>query len=249
MLSDLADEIRSPTHAEDLKFRLATVELLRTAKKYYTYRELAAKTNLPVTVLSRYVKGHVLPNKERAQQLWCILSRIVGIENEFKRKIKFNGDGYFESSLLTGDITLLRQAANYAIAKFAGKRITKVLTAAVDGIPLATIVANALGVNLVIAKTSKEAGVSSFLEESCVLNDLGYAITFYIPRDSIKKRDSVLLVDGVIKSGEVQRALLNLIYKAKAEVAGIFAMVSIGDSWIQKVKVPPESPIEIILKL
>ncbi|MEM2321087.1 MAG: adenine phosphoribosyltransferase [Candidatus Bathyarchaeia archaeon] len=249
MLSDLTDEVRSPTHAEDLKFRLATVDLLRTAKKYYTYRELAAKTNLPVTVLSRYVKGHVLPNKERAQHLWCILSRMVGIENEFRRRIKFNDDGYFDNTLLTSDIILLRQAANYAVAKFAGKRITKVLTAAVDGIPLATMVANALGVNLIIAKTSKEAGISYFLEETYILNDLGYAITFYVPKDSVKKRDSVLLVDGVIKSGEIQKALLNLIYKAKAEVAGIFAMVSMGDSWIHKVKIPSECPVEIILRL
>lgn len=249
MLSDLTEEIRSPTHAEDLKFRLATVELLRTAKKHYTYRELAAKTNLPVTVLSRYVKGHVLPNKERAQHLWCVLSKIVGIENEFRRRIKFDNNGFFDNTLLTGDIILLRQAANYAIAKFAGKRITKVLTAAIDGIPLATMVANALGVNLIIAKTTKEVGIPFFLEETCALNDLGYAITFYIPRDSIKKRDSVLIVDGVIKSGEIQRALLNLVYKAKAEAAGIFAMVSIGESWTQKLKMPPESPIEVILRL
>jgi len=48
------------THAEDLKLRLMTIELLRTAKKEYTYRELSVKTNLPVTVLSRYAKGHVL---------------------------------------------------------------------------------------------------------------------------------------------------------------------------------------------
>jgi transcriptional regulator with XRE-family HTH domain len=49
------------THAEDLKLRLMTIELLRTAKykRNITYRELASKTGLPVTVLSRYAKGHV----------------------------------------------------------------------------------------------------------------------------------------------------------------------------------------------
>ncbi|MBS7606041.1 MAG: adenine phosphoribosyltransferase [Candidatus Bathyarchaeia archaeon] len=249
MFDDLVDEFKSSTHMEDLKFRLATVELLRTAKKYYTYRELSAKTNLPVTVLSRYVKGHVLPNKERARDLWCTLSKIVGIENEFKKRVRFDENGYFDNTFIAGDIILLRQAANYAIAKFAGKRITKVLTAAVDGIPLATMVANALGVNLVIAKTMKEAGVSSFLEETCVLSESGYTLTFYIPRDSIKKRDSVLIVDEVIKGGEVQKALLNLVYKAKAEVAGVFAMISIGDSSIRKMKLPPDCPVEVVLRI
>lgn len=249
MLEDLTEEIRPLTHAEDLKFRLATVELLRIAKKHYTYRELSAKTDLPVTVLSRYVKGHVLPNKERARQLWESLSKIVGLENEFRKRLRFNEDGYFDNTPFVGDIILLRQAANYAIAKFAGKRITKVLTAAVDGVPLATMVANALGVNLVVAKTTKEVGVSSFIEETYVLSDSGYTLTLYIPRDSIKKRDSVLIVDDIIKSGETQMALLNLVYKAKSEVAGIFAMISIGDSWIKKMKVPPSCPIEIILKI
>jgi len=249
MLEDLTEEIKSSTHAEDLKFRLATVELLRTAKKYYTYRELSAKTDLPITVLSRYVKGHVLPNKERARQLWDALSKIIGLENEFRRKLKFSDDGFFDNTLLVGDIILLRQAANYAVAKFAGKRVTKVLTAAVDGVPLATMVANALGVNLVIAKTTKEVGVSFFLEETYVLGDSGRTLTLYIPRDSIKKRDSVLIVDDVIKSGETQRALLNLVYKAKSEVAGVFAMICVGDSWIRKMKLPSDCPVEVILKI
>lgn len=250
MLPDLAsDEIKVSTHTEDLKFRLATVELLRTAKKHFTYRELAAKTDLPVTVLSRYAKGHVLPNIERARKLWDVLSKMVGLENEFKRRLKFNNDGYFDNTLIVGDIILLRQAANYAIARFAGKRITKVLTAAVDGIPLTTMVANALGVNLVIAKTTKEVGVQSFIEETYVLSDSGYTLTLYIPRDSLRKKDSVLIVDDIIKSGETQNALLNLVYKAKSEVAGIFAMISIGDAWMKRMKIPQECPVEIILRL
>ncbi|MEM1990597.1 MAG: phosphoribosyltransferase family protein, partial [Candidatus Bathyarchaeia archaeon] len=250
MLHDLSsDEVKVSTHAEDLKFRLATVELLRTAKKYFTYRELSAKTDLPVTVLSRYAKGHVLPNKDRARQLWNALSKIIGLENEFKRRLRFNKDGYFDNTLLISDIVLLRQAANYAIAKFAGKRITKVLTAAVDGVPLATMVANALGVNLVIAKSSKEVGVPSFLEETYVLSNSGYTLTLYIPRDSIKKRDSVLIVDDIIKSGETQNALLNLVYKARAETAGIFAMIAVGDEWIERMKIPPDCQVEVILKL
>jgi len=245
----MSNGMKTSTHAEDLKFRLATVELLRTAKKYYTYRELSMKTDLPVTVLSRYAKGHVLPNIERARKLWEALSKIIGLEGEFKRRLKFNSEGYFDNTLLIGDIILLRQAANYAITRFAGKRVTKVLTAAVDGVPLATMVANALGVNVVIAKQNKEVGVSSFIEETYVLNNSGYTITLYVPKDAIKKRDSVLIVDDVIKSGETQNALLNIVRKAKADIAGLFAMIAIGDLWKKKINIPPNCPIEIILNL
>ncbi|MFB0514441.1 MAG: adenine phosphoribosyltransferase, partial [Candidatus Bathyarchaeia archaeon] len=108
------------THAEDLKLRLITIELLRTAKKQYTYRELSSKTGLPVTVLSRYAKGHVLPNTERARLLWQTLSKMVGLHVELRRRIVFNKDGYFDNTKIIGDFNLLRQAAHHALATFAG---------------------------------------------------------------------------------------------------------------------------------
>jgi len=236
------------THAEDLKLRLMTIELLRTAKykRNITYRELASKTGLPVTVLSRYAKGHVLPNTARAKQLWKVLTKLVGLETELRSRIKFDEDGYFDNTDIIGDFNILQQAANHALANFAGKRVTKVLTAAVDGIPLATMVANALGVNLIIAKRSKEVGVKAFLEETYALRDSGVTMTLYIPKDAIKKRDSVLIVDDMIKTGETQVALVNLVRKAKAEISGVFSIVSVGEEWKKKLKLSGECPIEVI---
>jgi adenine phosphoribosyltransferase len=237
------------THAEDLKLRLMTIELLRTAKykRNITYRELASKTGLPVTVLSRYAKGHVLPNTARAKQLWKVLTKLVGLETELRSRIRFDEDGYFDNTDIIGDFNILQQAANHALANFAGKRVTKVLSAAVDGIPLATMVANALGVNLVIAKRGKEVGVKVFLEETYVLGkDSGVTMTLYIPKESVKKRDSVLIVDDMIKTGETQVALVNLVRKAKAEISGVFSLIAVGEEWKKRLKVSGECPIEVI---
>ncbi|MBC7130852.1 adenine phosphoribosyltransferase [Candidatus Bathyarchaeota archaeon] len=236
------------THVEELKFRLMTIELLRTAKykRNITYRELSVKTGLPVTVLSRYAKGHVLPNAERARQLWKVLMKFVGLENEIRSRIKFNEYGYFDNTDIIGDANILQQAANHALAKFAGKRVTKVFTAAVDGIPLATMVANALGVSLVIAKRNKEVGVKNFIEETYVLKDSGVTMTLYVPKDAIRRRDSVLIVDDMIKTGDTQAALVNLVRKAKAEISGFFSLIAIGEEWKAKIKLPDNCPIEII---
>ena len=237
------------THAEDLKLRLMTIELLRTAKykRNITYRELASKTGLPVTVLSRYAKGHVLPNTARAKQLWRVLTKLVGLEPELRSRIKFDEEGYFDNTEIVGDFNILQQAANHALASFAGKRVTKIFTAAVDGIPLATMVANALGVNLVIAKRNKEVGVKAFLEETYVLGrDSGVTMTLYIPKEVIKKRDSVLIVDDMIKTGETQAALVNLVRKAKAEISGIFSLIAVGEEWKRRLKPTSESPVEVI---
>jgi adenine phosphoribosyltransferase len=236
------------THAEDLKLRLMTIELLRTAKykRNITYRELASKTGLPVTVLSRYAKGHVLPNTARAKQLWKVLSKIVGLETELRSRIKFDEDGYFDNTEIVGDFNILQQAANHALANFAGKRVTKVLSAAADGIPLATMVANALGVNLAVAKRNKEVGVKAFLEETYVLRGSGVTMTLYIPKEAIKKRDSVLVVDDMIKTGETQVALVNLVRKAKAEMSGLFSLIAVGDEWKRVLKLSGECPVEVI---
>ena len=236
------------THAEELKLRLMTIELLRTAKykRNITYRELSSKTGLPVTVLSRYAKGHVLPNTARAKQLWKVLTKIVGLERELRSRIKFNEDGYFDNTEIIGDFNILQQAANHALANMAGKRVTKVLTAAVDGIPLATMVANALGVNLVVAKKNKEVGVKAFLEETYVLQGSGVTITLYVSKDAIKRRDSILIVDDMIKSGETQAALINLVRKAKAEISGVFSLIAVGDEWKKKLKLRERSPVEVI---
>jgi adenine/guanine phosphoribosyltransferase-like PRPP-binding protein len=125
--------------------------------------------------------------------------------------------------------------------------VTKIFTAAVDGIPLATMVANALGVNLVIAKRNKEVGVKAFLEETYVLGrDSGVTMTLYIPKEVIKKRDSVLIVDDMIKTGETQAALVTLVRKAKAEISGIFSLIAVGEEWKRRLKPTSEAPVEVI---
>jgi len=237
------------THAEDLKLRLMTIELLRTAKykRNITYRELSSKTGLPVTVLSRYAKGHVLPNTTRAKELWKVLTKLVGLETELRNRIKFDETGYFDNTDIVGDYNILKQAANHALANFAGKRVTKILTAATDGIPLATMVANALGVNLILAKRSKEVGVKAFLDVTYVLGkDSGVTVTLYIPKDAFKKRDSVLIVDDMIKSGETQEALAQLVRKAKAEISGVFSLIAVGDAWKERLKFGKDAPVEVV---
>ncbi len=240
------------THAEDLKLRLMTIELLRTAKykRNITYRELSSKTGLPVTVLSRYAKGHVLPNTKRAKELWKVLTKIVGLETELRNRIRFDENGFFDNTEIVGDSNILQQAANYALAKFAGKRVTKILTAATGGIPLATMVANALGVNLIVAKKNKEVGVKAFIDETYILGkESGVTVTLFMPKNAIKRRDSVLIVDDTIRSGESQEALGKLVRRSKAEVSGVFSLIAVGDKWKKRLKFGTTVPVEVVTYL
>jgi len=171
------------------------------------------------------------------------------LEIELRRRVRFDDQGYFDNTWIIGDFNLLRHAAHHALATFAGRRVTKILTAAVDGIPLATMVANSLGVNFVIAKRSKEVGVPAFLDETYVLRDSGVTMTLYIPKDALKRRDSVLIVDDMIKTGETQAALVKLVQMAKAEVSGVFSLIAVGEEWRGKLNLPKNCPIEVVAKL
>ena len=237
------------THLGDLKFRLMTINLLKMAKKRFTYRDLSSKTGLPVTVLSRYVKGHVLPSSNRAKKIWKTLETLVGLEEELRRRVRFDEAGYFDNTTIVFDSALLQQAVQYAFSKFAGRRITKILTAAVDGIPLSTLMSDSLGIDLVVAKKAKEVGIRDFIEETYIPGNSAMVMSMYIPRGTIKKGDSVLIIDDIIKTGETQRALINLVTKSRAEVAGVYALVSIGDSWKDKLKDLSDFPLEVVLSL
>ncbi len=236
-------------HSRDLEFRLMTIKMLHTVKRSHTYREISQWTGLPVTVLSRYVKGHVLPTSKRAKEIWAALQKVAGLEDQLASRIKFDELGYFDNTQIISDIPLLRLATQHAISKFAGRRITKVLTAAVDGIPLATLVANSLDVDMVIAKKGKEVGVKDYIEESYVPTDSGVILTFYIPKESLRRGDSVLIVDDIIRTGETQKALINLVSKMKGEAAGVFALVAIGQSWKDSLKAPPNTPVEVLIEI
>jgi adenine phosphoribosyltransferase len=220
----------------DLKYKLMVTELLSLAKKYYTYRELSQLTGLPETVLSRYVKGHVLPTIDRAQEINSKLEAVMRLETEIQRRIRFDELGYFDNTKVISDTMLLERAVQQAVDKFAGQRITKILTPETDGIPLATLMAHRLSVPLVVAKKSREVGVGEFIEELYIPSKSAMVMCFYVPRSMFRKGDCVLIVDDVIDSGETQRALIKIIRKARAEVTGIYALMSIGKEWRKRIE-------------
>src|SRR2546427_8731314 len=141
-----------------------TIELLNLAKQRFTYRELSAMVHLPETVLSRYVKGHVLPTAQRAEEINKTLQRYMSLDKELLERIHFDDGGYFDNTAIIGDTLLMERAVQHAVGKFAGKRVTKIMTAAVDRKPLATLLAHRLGVRLPFPQEAQEGGVGEVNE-------------------------------------------------------------------------------------
>jgi len=219
------------TRVRELKYRMMITDLLKVASESHTYQELSGHLGLSPPILSRYMRGHVLPSFSRAQGLYEKLMKITNIKDELKKRINFDEEGYFDNTPLVSEITWLKILSNYALEKFAGRRVTKVLTAAVDGIPVATLVSNLLDVNLIVAKENKEVGINDFIEETYIPRGSAIRKSLYIPKVSIRRKDSVLIIDDIVRTGETVKALVDLVKSQRADVSGIYVLVAVGAEW------------------
>jgi len=228
--------------------KIRLVHLLRLLKSRYTYEELSKITGLPVTVLNRYVKGKVLPSAGRTAQLYSILEPYMDLRKEVRDRLLFDSRGFFDIMPALGNTDLMTLVAERVASDFESVGVDKVLTAATDGIPLAVHVARELGVSVVYAKKKKEVGTERFYEVSYVPSASGSVTTLYIPYWALKKSDKVLIVDDVIRSGETQRALVDLCHKAGARPVGMFFLVSVGNavsSLEDEYKIPVRSLVNL----
>jgi len=223
--------METETRVRELKYRMMITDLLKVASESHTYQQLSDLLDLSPPILSRYMRGHVLPSYKRAQGLYDKLMVITDIKEELKKRISFDDEGYFDNTPLVSEITWLKIMSNYALEKFAGRRVTKVLTAAVDGIPVSTLVSNLLDVDLVVAKDQKEVGISDFIEETYIPKGSAIRKSLYVPKRAIRKRDSVLIIDDVVRTGETVQGLVDLVSNQRADIAGIYVLVTVGDEW------------------
>ena len=223
--------METETRVRELKYRMMITDLLKVASESHTYQQLSDMLDLSPPILSRYMRGHVLPSYKRAQGLYDKLMVITDIKEELKKRISFDDEGYFDNTPLVSEITWLKIMSNYALEKFAGRRVTKVLTAAVDGIPVSPLVSNLLDVDLVVAKDQKEVGISDFIEETYIPKGSAIRKSLYVPRRAIRKRDSVLIIDDVVRTGETVQGLVDLVSNQRADIAGIYVLVTVGDEW------------------
>ncbi|WP_048148167.1 phosphoribosyltransferase family protein [Palaeococcus ferrophilus] len=231
-----------------VKEKLRLLRILKLLKKRYTYEELSKITGLPITVLNRYVRGKVLPSSRRSKELLELLSPYINIEEEVKRRIRFDERGLFDNMAVLSDTALMSLIAENVAARYMGKDVDKILTAATDGIPLAVHIGNELNVDVVYAKKKKEVGIERFYEVNYVPSASGTVSTLYLPYWALKKGDKVLIVDDVIRSGETQRALIEMCHQAGAKAAGMFFLVGVGDT-IDRLHEEYKIPVEVVVRL
>lgn len=227
--------------AEKAALQLQAVAVLRTLKETRTYDELAELTDLPAGDLNRYVNGHVLPGADRAETVVAGVGRDA-LADELRARVTFDDAGYVDNSAVVFDQPFLDLVAPVAAESLELERPDVVLTAATDGITLGAAMASHFDARLAYAKKSKETAVEEFIESRQRLAS-GIELTYYLPASALDEGESVLVVDDLIRSGETQELLLDIAHQTDATVAGVFALIAVGDEGVERARRHTDAPV------
>ena len=233
--------------AEKAALQLQAVSVLRTLKETRTYDELAAETGLPAGDLNRYVNGHVLPSADRAREVVTEIGESA-LRDELDARVTRDSEGYVDNSGVVFDQSFLDLVPPVAAETYDYDRPDVVLTAATDGITLASSLASYFDARCAYAKKSKETAVEHFIEARQRLAS-GIELTYYLPASALNEGDTVLVVDDLIRSGETQELLLDIAEEANADVAGVFALIAVGDEGIERARALTDSPVGALARL
>jgi adenine phosphoribosyltransferase len=209
-----------------IKQKLFAIQLLRLLKENYGYEEIRKLLKLPAPVISRYINGHVLPSFSRTQQIIKIFKEKYFFEI-LKNKVKEIGENVYDLTPFIQDVKTQRLTAKMIFSDFHSLSIDKVVTAAMGGVPLSVLVAEEFGCNLVVV-TEKKEGIAEVLEEKAMYSP-GVTKYLYIPKNSIKPNESVLIVDDITRTGLTLHTIIKLVEKSKGKVSGIVTVYEIDN--------------------
>ncbi|MFD3156626.1 xanthine phosphoribosyltransferase [Haloimpatiens sp. FM7330] len=137
-----------------------------------------------------------------------IENRILKVDNFLNHKI---------------DIQLFNDIGKEFKKRFQNKEVTKILTAEVSGIAIAAITAQYFdNVPVVFAKKHDASNLNSNTYESEVYSfTKNKTYKLRVDKNYISCEDKVLIIDDFLASGSAASALIDILYKSKAEIVGM----------------------------
>ena len=127
------------------------------------------------------------------------------------------------------DMALADEIGREFVRRFAGKKITKVLTIETSGIIFAAAVARELGVPLVIAKKSRSVNIDGgvYVAE---IESFTHKITnrVIVSRKFLSPEDHVLVIDDFLANGCALQGLISIVESAEATVEGLGIVIEKG---------------------
>jgi len=223
------------TYLEDVRKRIRAIELLRMLKRYHSYDELSKLLGYSKVVLNRYIRGHVLPASDRADEIIRKAKENLEVEQLVKDQLVFF-KGYFDTTMLLGNTFLLKLVAQYVADNFKDARITKIGAVAPEGLPIAVHLATELGVEIAIAKRTRDLGVREFVKVHFPQESTGELLSLNLPKGLLTIDDRVLIIEDSCRTGTTLEMMVELVQKSMAKIGGIFVLAGMGDKWKPTIK-------------
>jgi len=127
------------------------------------------------------------------------------------------------------DIALFNEMGKEFARRFAGVKVTRILTIEASGIGIACIAAQYFNVPVVFAKKAKSKNVSGDMYMTNVKSYThGTSYDVVVAKEYIKPDDSVLLIDDFLANGCALEGLVELVRSAGAKVAGAGIVIEKG---------------------
>ncbi|MFB6186082.1 MAG: hypothetical protein ABEI86_04340, partial [Halobacteriaceae archaeon] len=208
-------------------------------KEKRTYEELSEETGIPSGDLNRYVNGYVLPGIDRADRIIQEIGEAF-LKTEVQNRVRIDDEGYIDNTKIVFDQSLLDVLA-VIIADSDN-------FSSPDGITLASAFARYFDAKCAYAKQSKETAVEDFIEARERF-DSGIELTYYLPTNLLTTSDNVLIVDDLIRSGETQEILLEIVDISGATVIGVFALIAAGDQGLERARQRTDAPVTSFIQV
>ncbi len=181
-------------------------------------------------VLNRYIRGHVLPASDRADEIIEIAKENLDVERLVKDQLVFFR-GYFDTTMLLGNTSLLKLVAQYVADNFKDAGITKICAVAPEGLPMAVHLATELGVEIAIAKRTRDLGVREFVKVHFPQESTGELLSLNLPKGLLTLDDRVLIIEDSCRTGTTLEMMVELVEKSMARIGGVFVLAGMGDKW------------------
>jgi len=230
----------------DAQEKLMTLNLLKMAFKSFdtleSMKDYLAKSNVEVSIanLSRYINGKALPKSKLKGEILKVLvgNKDIGltikdlIDSHIREWTDSLGNTAVNNTYLLNDSKTLKAILFLAIQQgIIPRDVDKIITAEVDGIPVALTLAHLLNIDCIYARRKKPLGTTECIAEDIQSMTSGRIETIYLPEKFIKHDERVLIVDDVIRSGSTQKALVELVRRSSGVPVKIIILAGIGKHW------------------
>jgi len=211
-----------PTYLERLESRISAIRILRAIKRFETYSKMSRQFDLPTTVLSRYVKGHVLPSLERSYKI-VKLGLPIFLNHIYD---SLRASNFRRLEIDPEIVSVLTEF--FVLRALAGKRITTIIPISPESILLASLIARRINKRLLIPRAFRKP--KQEVREIPVNYGVYFSQSLYVHSHVLKggfRGDSVLLVSiSLMEDRPIADAFVEFLRKRKINLAGVFAIIA-----------------------